>query len=59
MAGSIRSQAHLLLDEGQRIKNWESKTSNLIRSLESPFRLVLSGRRWKTAWANCSRSLGL
>ncbi len=33
----------IILDEGQRIKNWESKTSNIIRSLESPFRLVLSG----------------
>ena len=33
----------IILDEGQRIKNWESKTSNLIRQLESPYRLVLSG----------------
>jgi superfamily II DNA or RNA helicase len=33
----------IILDEGQRIKNWESKTSNVIRSLQSPFRLVLSG----------------
>jgi SNF2-related domain/Helicase conserved C-terminal domain/SWIM zinc finger len=33
----------IILDEGQRIKNWESKTSNTIRQLESPFRLVLSG----------------
>ncbi len=33
----------IILDEGQRIKNWESKTSNVIRQLESPFRLVLSG----------------
>lgn len=33
----------IILDEGQRIKNWESKTSNIIRQLESPFRLVLSG----------------
>ncbi|RMF37343.1 MAG: helicase, partial [Planctomycetota bacterium] len=33
----------IILDEGQRIKNWESKTSNAIRMLESPFRLVLSG----------------
>jgi SNF2-related domain/Helicase conserved C-terminal domain len=33
----------IVLDEGQRIKNWESKTSNVIRQLESPFRLVLSG----------------
>ncbi len=33
----------IVLDEGQRIKNWESKTSNVIRALSSPFRLVLSG----------------
>ncbi len=33
----------IILDEGQRIKNWESKTSSVIRSLTSPFRLVLSG----------------
>jgi superfamily II DNA or RNA helicase len=33
----------IILDEGQRIKNWESKTSNVIRQLDSPFRLVLSG----------------
>ncbi len=33
----------IILDEGQRIKNWESRTSNVIRQLESPFRLVLSG----------------
>jgi hypothetical protein len=33
----------VILDEGQRIKNWESKTSRRIRQIESPFRLVLSG----------------
>jgi len=33
----------IILDEGQRIKNWESKTSQMIRSLRSPFALVLSG----------------
>ncbi len=33
----------IVLDEGQRIKNYESKTSNVIRQLQSPFRLVLSG----------------
>ncbi|MEQ1825093.1 MAG: DEAD/DEAH box helicase [Pirellula sp.] len=33
----------IILDEGQRIKNWESQTSATIRSLRSPFRLVLSG----------------
>ncbi len=33
----------IILDEGQRIKNWESKTSRLITSLRSRFALVLSG----------------
>lgn len=33
----------IILDEGQRIKNWESKTSQIIRSLKSAFALVLSG----------------
>jgi len=33
----------IILDEGQRIKNWEAKTSAVIKSLRSPFALVLSG----------------
>jgi hypothetical protein len=33
----------IILDEGQRIKNWEAKTSQVIKALESPFALVLSG----------------
>jgi len=33
----------IVLDEGQRIKNWEAKTSRTIKSLRSPFALVLSG----------------
>ncbi len=33
----------IILDEGQRIKNWEAKTSNTVKSLKSPFALVLSG----------------
>lgn len=33
----------IILDEGQRIKNWETKTSRIIKSLQSPFALVLSG----------------
>jgi hypothetical protein len=33
----------ILLDEGQRIKNWEAKTSKIIKSLRSVFALVLSG----------------
>ncbi|HHK41900.1 MAG TPA: DEAD/DEAH box helicase, partial [Planctomycetaceae bacterium] len=33
----------IILDEGQRIKNWESKTACCIKALRSPFALVLSG----------------
>ena len=33
----------IILDEGQRIKNWETKTSRVIKALRSPFALVLSG----------------
>ncbi len=33
----------IILDEGQRIKNWESRTSQVIKSLRSTFALVLSG----------------
>jgi hypothetical protein len=33
----------IVLDEGQRIKNWEAKTSNVIKGLRSRFALVLSG----------------
>lgn len=33
----------VILDEGQRIKNWEAKTTRTIKSLKSRFALVLSG----------------
>ncbi|MFU8856221.1 MAG: DEAD/DEAH box helicase [Deferrisomatales bacterium] len=33
----------IVLDEGQRIKNWEAKTSRVIKALRSRFALVLSG----------------
>ncbi len=33
----------IVLDEGQRIKNWEAKTSRVVKSLRSPFALVLTG----------------
>ena len=33
----------IILDEGQRIKNWETKTSRMVKALKSPFALVLSG----------------
>lgn len=33
----------IILDEGQRIKNWEAKTSRVLKGLKSTFALVLSG----------------
>jgi ERCC4-related helicase len=33
----------IILDEGQRIKNWEAKTTYVVKRLKSPFALVLSG----------------
>ena len=33
----------IILDEGQRIKNWAAKTSQVIKTLQSRFALVLSG----------------
>ncbi len=33
----------IILDEGQRIKNWEAKTSKAVKALKSPYALVLSG----------------
>jgi SNF2 family DNA or RNA helicase len=33
----------IVLDEGQRIKNWEAKTSRVVKELRSRFALVLSG----------------
>ena len=33
----------IILDEGQRIKNWEAKTTRVVKALRSPFALVLSG----------------
>lgn len=33
----------IILDEGQRIKNWETKTSQTVKALKSPFALVLTG----------------
>lgn len=33
----------IILDEAQRIKNWETKIAQTIKRLKSPFRLVLTG----------------
>jgi len=33
----------IILDEGQRIKNWEAKTTRVIKGLRSRFALVLTG----------------
>jgi hypothetical protein len=33
----------VVLDEAQRIKNWETKTATYVKRLEAPWRLVLTG----------------
>ena len=33
----------IILDEGQRIKNWEAKTTRVVKALKSKYALVLSG----------------
>ncbi len=33
----------IIIDEAQRIKNWEAKTSRMIKALKSPFALALTG----------------
>lgn len=33
----------VILDEAQRIKNWQTKTARAVKSLESPFAFVLTG----------------
>lgn len=33
----------IVLDEGQRIKNWEAKTTRIVKGLKSTFALVLTG----------------
>jgi SNF2 family DNA or RNA helicase len=33
----------IILDEGQRIKNWEAKTTHVVKCLKSSFALVLTG----------------
>ncbi|MDR3199463.1 MAG: DEAD/DEAH box helicase [Planctomycetaceae bacterium] len=33
----------IILDEGQRIKNWEAKTARAVKALSSPYALILSG----------------
>ena len=45
----------IILDEGQRIKNWESKTSRVVNSLKSRFALVLSGTPLENRLRSCTR----
>jgi len=33
----------VILDEAQRIKNWETKTAGVVKQIEAPWRLVLTG----------------
>lgn len=42
----------IILDEGQRIKNWEAKTSQVIKALKSPLPWFCLERPWKTVLTN-------
>ena len=33
----------IILDEAQRIKNWQTKTASAIKQLNSPYAFVLTG----------------
>ena len=45
----------IILDEGQRIKNWESKTARIIKGLKSRVRPGASAaRRWRTGSTICT-----
>lgn len=44
IAGVLSARPDLvILDEAQRIKNWETKIAQTVKRLQSPFRLVLTG----------------
>lgn len=51
--------AFSLLDEGQRIKNWEAKTSRIIKGLKSPLRSCFQAHLWRIDWMSYSRSWNL
>ncbi len=48
----------IILDEGQRIKNWEAKTSRVIKGLKSRFALVLSGTPLENRLDTARESVG-
>jgi len=42
-AMQVMAPGLVVLDEAQRIKNWETKTAAYVKQLDAPFRLVLTG----------------
>jgi len=40
----------IVLDEAQRIKNWESKTTRAVKKMRSRYALVLTGTPLETSW---------
>ena len=46
----------VVLDEAQRIKNWQTKTARRVKSLRSPYAFVLTGTPSRTASTSSTRS---
>jgi SNF2 family DNA or RNA helicase len=46
----------VVLDEAQRIKNWATKSAAYVKSLDAPYRLVLTGtpmeNRFDDSWTS-------
>ena len=46
----------VILDEAQRIKNWQTRTAKSVKKIASRYRAVLTGTPLKTAWKSYSSS---
>jgi SNF2-related domain/SWIM zinc finger len=46
----------IILDEAQRIKNWNTRTAKSVKRLESPFSIVLTGTPLENKIEECTRS---
>ena len=49
----------VIVDEAQRVKNWNTIAARALKRIDSPYAVVLTGTRWKTSWRNSSPSSSL
>ena len=40
----------VIVDEAQRVKNWNTIAARALKRIDSPTRSCLPGRPWKTSW---------